>query len=176
MDQKLSDISTKVSLSFKDINEKAKKALSIMVCGSYKDESDLRIIEKFRDQQREKGVTGTFLMTDIITEEKELPLHEKFHHLWLQMKKDDKVPLFIIFAGKSASESLGLNAEIQTIAYDKEKISCAHLFKFPGINLVSHETCFAFTREVRTHEEFIEEAEKVVNNYVNQIRMFYQAK
>ncbi len=174
IDLKDLELPNKISAKFSEADEKAKKLLSVMVCGSYKDETDLAVLERLRNKQREQGIT-TFLMKDVIIDEK-LPLHEKFHYLWLYMKENDKVPLFIIFAGKSASESLGLNAEIQTIAHDKEKISCAYLFRFPGVNLVSHESCFTHVKIVKDYDEFVSEAEKVINSCISQIRMYYQAK
>lgn len=155
--------------------------LQILICRSYKTKEDLAILEKLRDKLRTKGITGTFLMKDIrIVDEKDkeikLSPHEKMHSIWNVMKEGDNFPLFILFAGKSASESLGLNAEIQTIAHDKEKIDCAHLFKITDVELVSHEECFSSLKEIEDGNEFIVEAEKIVDVYLKQAKMFYRAK
>lgn len=177
----IDNISKKISEDFHDIDKKAKNLIHILICGSYKSEEDLQIIEKFRDRQKARDITGTFLMKDIkIVDENnneiEIVPHEKMHLIWNNMKKGDNIPLFILFAGKSADESRGLSAEIQTIAHDKEKIDCAYLFKIPNVQLVSHEECFSNIEEVKDGDEFIIEGEKVIDAKLKQARMFYQAK
>lgn len=176
----LDEISKKIASDFYNINKKAKNLLHILVCGSYKTEDDLKIIETFCKKQIARGITGTFLMKDLVIEDEgkviNLPPHEKMHLIWDVMKDGDNVPLFILFAGKSADASMGLNAEIVTIAHDKKKIDCAYLFKLPTVKLVSHEGCFSNIKEVKDGEEFIIEAEKIVDAYLKQVKMFYQAR
>lgn len=104
---------------------------------------------------------------------KEVPFHEKMHYIWDRMKEGDNVPTFILYAGKTASESQGLNAEIQTIAHDKKKIDCAYLFRVNGAQLVSYQYCFTNVRDVINGETFIIEAEKVIDALVHQKRLFY---
>ncbi len=156
--------------------------MKVLICGSYKTKEDLETLEKFRERLKKKGIPGVFLMKDIrLIDEKtgdELAISpdEKLYHIWQIMKEGNQIPVFILFAGKSANISLGLNAEIQTISSDKKKISCAHLFKISGVDLVSHEQYFANVKEVSNADEFINEAEKVIDSYLKQAKMFYQLK
>ena len=180
MEPIIDSISRKIADDFSDIEKKAKNLLHILVCGSYKTPEDLGVIKGFRDRQKVKGIFGVFLMKDfkIVDDqgnEMKMPLHEKMHLIWKRMKEGDNIPLFILFAGESAGSSTGLNAEIQTISCDKEKTSCAYLFKFPNINLVSHEKCFANVQEVKDEDDFIEKAEIIIDAFLNQAKMFYQA-
>lgn len=175
---RIQEIGQKTVEDFRNADKKAKQLLQILICGSH-EEMDIKIIEQFRDKQRERGIEGTFLLKDlqIILEDGKEPLvHEKVHHVWNVMKKGDNIPLIILFAGKSASQSQGLNAEIQTISHDREKISCAHLFKVEGVKLVSHEECFTHIRIIKNDEEFSREAEKVIDSYFHQAKMYYQAE
>jgi len=179
MIETINELSKRIASDFSNIEKKAKNLLHILVCGSYKTDEDLAIIEKFRDKQKERDIPGVFLMKDIPVIDKqgneiEIPLHEKMHLIWKRMNEGDNVPLLILFAGKSASSSTGFNAEIQTISCDKEKIDCAYLFKVSNINLVSFEKCFANTQEVQDGDDFIEKAEKAVDAFLNQAKMFYQ--
>ncbi len=177
MDDLLDKISKKVAQEHKDLDKKAKGLLHILVCGSY-DGMDIEIIEKFRDMQRKKQISGVFLMKDIQLRvgesEIEPPLHEKLHHIWTIMKQGDNIPIIVLFAGQSASHSQGLNAEIQTISHDPEKIKCAYLFKTEDVQLVSHEKCFTHVNVVTDEREFIQQADEIVQAHLNQAKMFYQ--
>lgn len=177
----IGEISKKIAKDFSNIDKKAKNLLQILVCGSHKSEKDLGVIEDFRDKQKARGISGVFLMKDIeIVDENgnkiDIPPDEKMHLIWDAMKEGNNIPIFILFAGESADISIGLNAEIQTIACDKKKIDCAYLFKMPSVDLVSHEGCFSNIEKVKDEEEFSNKAEKVINAHLKQAKMFYQAK
>ncbi len=174
------EISKKIAEDYKDSDKKARDLIQVMICGSYKTEEEINIPEKFRNILRKRGVLA-FLMKDIkLTDddgqEITIPFHLKMHHIWNIMKKGNNIPAFILYAGKTASESQGLNAEIQTIAHDKQKIECAYLFKVNGIQLVSHQECFANIRTVRDGDHFIIEAEKVIDAIIHQSKQFYSAE
>jgi len=61
----INEISKRIAIDFQNIDTQAKNLLQVLVCGSYKTEEDHNIIKKFRDRQKEKGISGTFLMVII---------------------------------------------------------------------------------------------------------------
>jgi hypothetical protein len=165
-------ISEQVIQNSRDLEKKANKLLHVFLCGSYQKE-DLKILEEFKAKQHEKGIEGVFLMKDIEPDQ-DLLFHEKFEQIWKMMNSGDNIPVIILFAGESATQSQGLNAEIQTVASHTGKRECAHLFKMPGIHLVDHQMDLHYVYEIKSKEEFFREADRVVQSYFRRAKVFYQ--
>jgi len=167
----LKELSEKVTKDFKDKDIRARNLIKVLICGSYLGE-DKKHIEDLRDELRnEFEIHGAFLMEDIISGEG-IKLHQKFELIWHNINKGDNFPICIIYAGKTASESLGLNAEIQEIVKDMRKKQNTFLIKHKNVNLIHHADEIVKCYTVSNPDEFKKIAKELIERKLIEIVSF----
>jgi len=166
----LQNLSEMIAQGFEDVDRLARNMLKVFICGSHIDGDD-KDLENARDEiKNELKVPGVFLMRDIETKQK-LPYNQKFDLVWTHIAKGDNVPLCIMYAGKNAGKSQGLNAEIQAVSTDPEKKASTHLIRFEGIRLVNHADEFP-SYHVKGVDEFKGTAKRLVEAKVKEIASY----
>lgn len=171
MNEFIRELSEQITKDFENDQKLAMASLKIMVCGSYKDECDKEIVNEITFSLRRKGFYGCFTMNDVPGPEG-IPFNIKFENIWQQMKKGSNIPMFILFAGKSASISTGLNSEIQDVVNDKSKVECAYLITLPDVELTHYAKSLANTHIVNNKQEAIEKAVSLTEAKMHQIINF----
>lgn len=166
----LNDLSNRLASDFSNIDVQAKHMLKIFICGSHLN-GDKMHIAALRDEVRDElGIPGVFIMEDIEVDGVS-GLHHKFELIWQNIMKGDNVPLCIVYAGVSAGESTGLNAEIQNIACDENKRQCTHIIRHDGVRLVDHANEFPCIT-VDSPNRFKRIAKDIISAKLNYVKSF----
>lgn len=169
----LNELSDFITKDFQDINKLARNLIKVFIRGSYLGD-DKHHLENLRNELRnddEFKIPGAFLMEDIETE-KEMKFHQKFELVWNNITKGDNYPLCIVYAGETASDSLGLNAEIQTIVTDSNKKQNTYLIRHIGIGLVQHADEIVNCHHVKSVDDFKKIAKDIVRAKLKEIETF----
>jgi len=170
----ISALSNKISKDFTDTEKQARTLLKVFICGSHKTAKDKKCIEELCDELKDKKgkfkIPGTFIMEHIKTKT-EMNFHHKFELIWDRITEGPNVPLCILYAGKSAFKSQGLNSEIQNIAKDQIKKQNTILIRLEGVELTHYADEFPY-HTVKSNNEFNKLAKNLVITKLNELKSF----
>lgn len=166
------DLSFNVTKDFENHETLARYLLKVLICGSHGG-GDKKHLTDLRDELRtetEFKIPGAFIMEEI-GPDKKIDFHHKFELIWKRIKKGDSIPLCILYAGKTATTSQGLNAEIQNVAEDPEKMKYSYLIRHEDAKLVDHANDF-IPHIVKSPEEFKKVAKSIIRAELGRITSY----
>lgn len=170
----INELSNKISKDFTKSERQARTLLKVFICGSHKTDKDKKCIEELCDELKDKKgkfrIPGTFIMEHIKTRT-EMKFHQKFDLIWDRITEGPNVPLCLLFAGKSASKSQGLNSEIQNTAKDQIKKQNTILIRLEGVELTHYADEFPY-HTVKSNSEFKKLAKNLVIAKLNEVKSF----
>ncbi len=172
----LENISGFVSGEFQDIDKQVRAILNVFICGSHGD-GDKQAIETLRDciknPEGEFRIPGTFIMQDIPVEGEDTLFNQKFEAIWKNIEKGSNIPICLMYAGETSGTSLGLNAEIQSVARNMERKYHTHLIRHTNASL-NHFAEEFLPFHVSSVQEFQDLAKKIVRSRIHETKSMLQ--